>query len=109
MLIRVKDKRVLLNLFNVCFHIELLGIVPAPNNGTEGSLTHILLNPKPLTIDIEAIELCNSSEDDAAPVCGCANKNVSVYEKNYNQTFIMRVKRSMQLSGFGTQILFFYQ
>lgn len=63
---------------------ELLGITPAPNNGTLGSLHHILRNPAPLTdttqtVDHKYCPVSGSTGSAWVPVCGCTNqKNQSV-------------------------------
>ncbi|XP_062607940.1 uncharacterized protein LOC134269752 isoform X1 [Saccostrea cucullata] len=64
---------------------ELLGISPAPNNGTMGSLHHILRNPQPLReAPTETDPDCQMSGNPSnvwVPVCGCVNhKNQTVSE-----------------------------
>ncbi|KAJ8305988.1 hypothetical protein KUTeg_016533 [Tegillarca granosa] len=65
---------------------EILGITPAPNNGTMGSLHHILSNPKPLNQSSQP-HLVNTSctpTDSASrqevlqTVCGCGTMNVTL-------------------------------
>ncbi|XP_056017946.1 uncharacterized protein LOC125670329 isoform X2 [Ostrea edulis] len=57
---------------------ELLGISPAPNNGTRGSLHHILRNPPPLSAapqeaDQKDCPVSVNSNSMWVPVCGCVN------------------------------------
>lgn len=77
--------------FVVCFITELLNIEPAPNNGTAGSLSHILKNPKNATGAYQInTEICNSSKQDTVPMCGCTSINVSlaiVVEKSVKSCF----------------------
>ncbi|XP_078319808.1 uncharacterized protein LOC111119482 isoform X2 [Crassostrea virginica] len=63
---------------------ELMGIKPALNNGTLGSLHHILKNPSPLVdssknTDPEYCPLSGNTSSLWVPVCGCLNqKNQTV-------------------------------
>lgn len=70
----------------VCFITELLNIEPAPNNGTAGSLSHILKNPKNGTGAHQINNgICNSSKHDMVPMCGCISINVSPWILVKNQ------------------------
>ena len=60
---------------------ELMGIKPALNNGTLGSLHHILKNPSPLVdssknTDPEYCPLSGNTSSLWVPVCGCLNQKV---------------------------------
>ncbi|XP_041484492.1 venom phosphodiesterase 2-like [Lytechinus variegatus] len=87
-----------IELYNVM--CELLDLDPAPNNGTMGSLHHMLRNPKPLPNDsvIPIPEMdCpfpsnddeyNSRLQDDMSGCQCNSTSVEMYDKELNLTSI---------------------
>lgn len=67
---------------------ELMGIKPALNNGTLGSLHHILKNPSPLVDSSKNTypEYCPLSGNTSSvwvPVCGCLNQKVGTFNFLY--------------------------
>lgn len=51
---------------------EIIGITPAPNNGTVGTLHHILSNPSNIP-HVSPVKQTSRNITDPVPVCGCTS------------------------------------
>lgn len=59
--------------YRLYIFLELLKITPAPNNGTLGTLNHILRSPNPLpTPHTTVSQSCHNGTTSATDICFCS-------------------------------------
>eukprot|EP00058_Branchiostoma_floridae_P024120 XP_002609610.1 hypothetical protein BRAFLDRAFT_125026 [Branchiostoma floridae] len=77
---------------------DLLGVTPAPNNGTRGSLNHLLRQPRPIPPQEDGLDstmTCSFPDTDSdynsilaatMPGCSCNVAQWRTYDQNFNLT-----------------------